>query len=62
MDKRGKTIVVDQTLREISEKLFAFCETVNLRYYNIDPPGLLESTDLHTYHCSYDLSILIEDP
>ena len=28
-----------------------------LRYYNIDPPGLLESTDPHTYHCSYDLSI-----
>ncbi len=23
-----------------------------LRYYNIDPPGLLESTDPHTYHCS----------
>ena len=33
-----------------------------LRYYNIDPPGLLESTDAHTHHCSYDLSILIEEP
>ncbi len=34
-----------------------------LRYYNIDPPpGLPESTDLHAYHCSYDISILIEDP
>ncbi len=28
-----------------------------LRYYDIDPTGLLESTDPHTCHCSLDLSI-----
>ena len=35
---------------------------ITLRYYNIDTPGLLESTDPHTYLSSYDFSILIEDP
>ena len=33
-----------------------------LRYYITDPPGLLENTDPRTYHCSCELSTLIEDP
>ncbi len=37
-------------------------QMIILRYYNIDPPGLLESTNPHTYHCSYGPSIPIEDP
>ena len=35
---------------------------VLLRYYNIDPPGVLEISDTNRFHNSYDLSKLIEDP
>ena len=36
--------------------------TTVLRYYNIDPPGVLETTNTNRFHDSYDLSILTEDP
>ncbi len=35
---------------------------LRLRYYVIDPPGLLENTDTDTFHCLYDLCTLIEGP